>query len=161
MDHAHTVIDAKWQLKEAHTILHNVQKQAKQIHDSFLEDHAKHLANTREITKAATVQQILHAERQTITFQKSGKWLKGTEYAQLTHVLIPDEPDNLPHTTWTPIIDAQELYSILMKEGQLHYHQAAETPLVNGPFAEQIGPFDDNDYCDAILQVPLTHPILL
>ena len=53
--------------------------------------------------------------------------------------------------TWKPIIEAQELYDILTKEGQLNYHQAAETPLVNGPYAKKIGPFDDNDYCDTIL----------
>ena len=66
--------------------------------------------------------------------------------------MIPDDPANITNTTWTPVIDAQELYHILTKEGQLHYHQAAETPLVSGPFAEKIGPFDDNDYYDAILQ---------
>ena len=56
MDRACAIIDAKHQLKEAYTILHNVQKNAKQIRDSFLEDHAEHLANTKEITKAAAVQ---------------------------------------------------------------------------------------------------------
>ena len=151
MDHACAIIDAKCQLKEAYTILRHIQKHAKQIRDSFVEDHAEHLVNTREITKVATVQQILHAEHQMITFWKLRKWLKGNEYAQLTHVLIPDEPDNLTHTTWTLIVDAQKLYRILTKEGQLHYHQAAETPLVCGPFAEKIGLFDDNEYCDTIL----------
>ena len=99
----------------------------------------------------AVVQQILRAERQTITFQKLGTWLKGHEYAQLTCVLVPDNANNLAHTTWNLIVDAQELYKLLMSEGQLHYCQAAETPLVKGPFATKIEPFEDNEYCNAIL----------
>ena len=62
MDHAHTIIAAKKQLKDAYQTLQKVQKHARQIRDSFLEDRAKHLASTKEITKAAAVQQILHAE---------------------------------------------------------------------------------------------------
>ena len=89
MDQAHAIIAAKKQLKEAYTVLHKVQQHAKQKQDSFLEDHAEHLASTREILKAAAVQQILHAECQTITFWKIGTWLKGHKYAQLTCVLVP------------------------------------------------------------------------
>ena len=55
MDRAHAIIAAKKQLKEAYTVLHKVQKHAKQIRDSFLKDHAEHLANTQEIMKAAAV----------------------------------------------------------------------------------------------------------
>ena len=151
MDQARAIIDARKQVKEAYTILQKVQKHAKQICDSFLEDLAKHLANTREITKAAAVQQILHAECQMVTFWKLGTWLKGNEYTQLTWVLVSNDFTDIAKMTWKPIVEAQELYDILTKEGQLHYYQAAETPLVNGPFAEKNGPFDDNDYCDAIL----------
>ena len=85
------------------------------------------------------------------TIRKLGTWLKGQEYAQLTRVLVPDDTTNLAQTTWMPIVDAKDLYHILTSKGQLHYHRAAETPLVRGPFAEKIGPFDDNEYCDAIL----------
>ena len=59
----------------------------------------EHLASTQEITKAAAVQQILCAERQTITFQKLGTWLKGHKYAELTRVFVPDDANNLAHTT--------------------------------------------------------------
>ena len=86
-----------------------------------------------------------------MTFRKLGTWLKGMEYAQLTRVLVPDDTTNLAQTTWTPIVDAQELYQLLTNKGQLHYQQATETPLVKGLFAEKLGPFDDNDYCNAIL----------
>ena len=64
---------------------------------------------------------------------------------------MPNNPNDLNSTTWKPILDAQELFEVLTKEGQLHYRQAAETPLVNGPFAKKIGPFDNNKYCDEIL----------
>ena len=33
----------------------------------------------------------------------------------------------------------------------MHYHHAAATPLVNGPIAAEIGPFDGNEYGDMIL----------
>ena len=99
----------------------------------------------------ATVQQILHAECQTMMFQQLGTWLKGNEYAQLTHVFVPNDANNLAQTTWKPIVDAQELYQLLTTEGQLHYCQAAKTPLVKGTFADKIRPFDDNDYCTTIL----------
>ena len=112
-------------------------KHARQIRDQFLEDRAEHLASTKEITKAAAVRQILCAERQTITFRKLGTWLKGQEYAQLTHVLVPDDPTNIAQTTWMPIVDAHALHQTLTSEEQIHYCQAAETPLVKGPFAEK------------------------
>ena len=99
MDRAHAIIPAKKQVKEAYTVLCKVQKHAKQIRDSFLEDHAEHLASTWEIMKAAAVQQILHAECQTTTFRKLGTWLKGHEYAQLTCVLVPGDANNLAQTT--------------------------------------------------------------
>ena len=85
------------------------------------------------------------------TFWKLGTWLKGHEYAQWTWVLVPDDATNLAQTTWKPIVNAKELYQLLTSKGQLHYHQAAETPLVKGPFTARIGPFTDNEYCDAIL----------
>ena len=151
MDHAQAILRTKQQLKEAYATLHKVQKNAKQIWDSFLMDRAKHLADTQNIQKAAAVQQLLRAEHQMITFRKLGTWLKETEYNQLTRVLIPDNPTNLTNTTWKTVVEAQELYDILMKEGQTHYRQAADTPLVSGPFAKKIGPFDDNEYCDEIL----------
>ena len=64
---------------------------------------------------------------------------------------MPDNPNELETTNWKPILDAQELFDVLTKEGQTHYRQAAETPLVKGPFAEKIGPFDNNEYCNEIL----------
>ena len=151
MDRAHAIIAAKKQLKEAYNVQRKVQKHTKQIQDSFLEDRVEHLASTREIMKVAVVKQILCAERQTITFQKLGTWLKGHKYAQLTCVLVPDDANNLAQTTWKPIDNTQELYKLLMSEGQLHYRQAAKTPLVKDPFSTKIGPFEDNKYCDAIL----------
>ena len=151
MDCAQAIIHAKKQLKEAYATLRKVQKHAKQIRDSFLMDRAEHLANTSNITKANALQQLLCTERQTLTFRKLRSWLKGNEYTQLTRVMVPDDPNDLAKTTWKTVVEAQELYDILTKEGQTHYHQAAATPLVNGPFAQKIGPFDDNEYCDAIL----------
>ena len=97
MDCAHTIIAAKKQLKDAYQTLQKVQKHAQQIRDSFLEDHAEHLASTKEITKAAAVCQILRAKHQTMTFWKLGTWLKGQEYAQLTCVLVPDDKSRANH----------------------------------------------------------------
>ena len=73
-------------------------------------------------------------------FWKLGTWLKGHKYAQLTCVLVPDDATNLAQATWRLIVDAKELYQILTSEGQLHYHQAAETPLVKGPFTAKLDP---------------------
>ena len=66
-------------------------------------------------------------------------------------MLIPDNPHDLANTTWTPVVNAQELYDTLIKEGQTHYHQATETPLITGPIADKIRPFDDSEYCNTIL----------
>ena len=52
---------------------------------------------------------------------------------------------------WSSIIEAQALFEVLTKDSQEHFHQAAETPFVSGPIASKIGPFADNDYCDAVL----------
>ena len=84
MDRAQAIINAKRQLKEAYTTLCKIQKNAKQIWDSFLMDRAEHLVNTSNIQKAAAVQQLLRAKQQMTTFQKLGSWLKENEYTQLT-----------------------------------------------------------------------------
>ena len=80
-----------------------------------MKDQTEHLATTRDIAKAAAVQHLLCAEHQASTFQKLSKWLKGDEYAQLTSVLIPDDPTNLTHTTWTSVVEAQALHDVLTK----------------------------------------------
>ena len=109
------------------------------------------MAKTWQLTKAQAIQQILQAEQQAVTFRKLGRWLKGSEYQQLTRILIPDHPQDLPTTTWTSIVDTNDLHAILTKEGQMHYRQAASSPLVSGPIGEKIGPFDDNTHGDKIL----------
>ena len=111
----------------------------------------EHLAETRQLTKAQAIRQILQAEQQAVTFQKLGRWLKANEYHQLTRILKPDNPQDLNTTTWTSIADAAELHDILTKEGQMHYQQAASSPLVSGPIGAKIGPFDDNSHGDDIL----------
>ena len=111
----------------------------------------EHLAETWQLMKAQAIQQILQAEQQAMTFQKLGQWLKGNEYQQLTRILTPDNPQDLSTTTWTSIINANDLHAILTKESQMHYQQAASSPLVSGPIGEKIGPFDDNTHGDEIL----------
>jgi hypothetical protein len=91
------------------------------------------------------------AERSSSIFKRLGKWLKGQEYVTTDCILVPDDPDNLIDTTWSSIIEAQALSEVLTKDSQEDYHQAAETPFVSGPVASKIGPFVDNDYCDAVL----------
>ena len=121
MDRANAIITAKQQLKDAYAVLRTIQKHAKSIRDQFLVDRAEHLATTRDISKAAAIQQLLRAERQAITFRKLGYWLKENEYTQLTRILVPDNPNELATTNWKPILDAKELFDVLTKEGQTHY----------------------------------------
>ena len=151
MDRAQAIISAKQQLKEAYKVLRQVQANARQIRDSFLIDCAKHLAQTRQLTKAQAIQQLLQAELQAVTFRKLCHWLKDNEYHQLTRILTPDNPQDLNTTTWTSITNADDLHDILTKEGQTHYGQATTSPLVSGPIGAKIGPFDDNTYGDDIL----------
>jgi hypothetical protein len=54
---------AKVQISEAYNILRKAQKHAKRIRETFLKDRAEHLAETRDMTKAAAVRQLLLAER--------------------------------------------------------------------------------------------------
>ena len=77
--------------------------------------------------------------------------MKGTQHTSLDRILTPDNPHDLPNTTWTMVVEAQALYKVLTKAGQEHFSQAANTPFVTGPIADKIGPFADNDYCEAIL----------
>ena len=148
---AEAIIHAKAQLKAAYAVLRQVQRDAKKIRDSFLDDRAEHLAETRQIDKATAVRQLLRAERQAAIFKRLGIWNKGNEHLQLDRILAPDDPDDPANSTWTAIVEAQALHEILTHEGQRHFRQAADTPFVTGPIAEKIGPFDDNEYCDAIL----------
>ena len=151
LDRAQAIIKVKQQLKEAYKVLHQVQANAQQIQDSFLVNHAEHLAETWQLMKAQVIRQILQAEQQAVTFWKLGWWLKDNKYQQLTRVLIPDHPQDLSTTTWTSIVNANDLHAVLTKEGQMHYRQAASSPLVSGPIGEKIGPFDDNTHGDEIL----------
>jgi hypothetical protein len=69
----------------------------------------------------------------------------------MDRILIPNDPNDLTNTTWSTVIEAQALFEVLMKDSQAHYRQAAETPFVTGPIASKIGPFANNEYCDAVL----------
>ena len=131
LDRAQAIIKAKQQLKEAYKVLRQVQANARQIRDSFLINRAEHLAETRQLTKAQAIRQILQAEQQAVTFRKLGRWLKNNEHHQLTRILTPDNPQDLNTTSWTSIADADQLHDILTKEGQTHYRQAASSPLVS------------------------------
>jgi hypothetical protein len=149
---AEAIIHAKAQLKAAYAVLRQVQRDAKKIRDSFLDNRAEHLAETRQIDKATAVRQLLRAEQQAAIFKRLGIWIKGNEHLQLDRILAPDDPDDPANSTWTAIVEAQALHEILTHEGQRHFRQAADTPFVTGPVAEKIGPFEDNEHCDAILQ---------
>jgi hypothetical protein len=105
------------------------------------------------MTKAAALHQLLQAEQQYAIFRHLGVWLlKGKEHVILDHILLPDEPDNLATTTWTSVIEALALYEVLLASSQKHFNQDADTPFATGLVADKLGPFADNDYCDAILQ---------
>lgn len=56
-------------------------------------------------------------------------------------------------TQHAPIIEAQALFKVLTTAGgHAHFGQAADTPFVKGPVADnKIGPSINNDYCTAIL----------
>jgi hypothetical protein len=70
----------------------------------------------------------------------------------MDRMLVPDDPDNLQNTTWSSVIEAQALFEVLPKDCQKHFQQAEETPFVTRPIADKIGPFEDNEYCDAVLE---------
>jgi hypothetical protein len=144
------ITDARAQVKDAYMALRTVQTHARTIRDRFLEDRAQHLADTQNMTKSAAVNQLLRAERQCTMFRRLRKWIKGAEHITLDRILVPDDPDTAD-TTWTSVVEAQALYEVLLADGQRHFNQAAPTPFVTGPIAAKFGPFDDNDYCDDIL----------
>jgi hypothetical protein len=150
-EHSEAVIQAKRQMKEAYAMLRRIQSNAKQIRETFLEDLAAHLAETRRMDKATVIKQLLRAERQSIIFKRLGIWVKGREHHNLDRILVPDDPDNLQDTTWTSVVEATALYEVLNHAGQQHFRQASSTPFVTGPIADRFGPFADNHYCDAIL----------
>ena len=80
-----------------------------------------------------------------------GQWWKENEFAQFTCVLVPEHSNALLTTTWKTVSNANVLHDVLTKDGQTQYRQAADSPLVQGPIASFISPFDDNKYGDAIL----------
>jgi hypothetical protein len=142
---------AKTLIMEAYKTLCKVQKNARRIRETFLEDRAKHIAETREIVKAAALRQLFSAERSSSIVKRLGIWFQSKEYTMLDRMLIPDNPSDLTNTTWSTVIEAQVLFEVLTKDCQEHFYQAAETPFITGPVMEKIGPFADNKYCDAVL----------
>jgi hypothetical protein len=148
---AEEIIRAKAQVKAAYATLRQVQKDARKIRDSFLEDRAEHLAETQHTTKAAALRQLLRAEKQAAIFRRLGLWLKDDEYTKLDRLMVPNDPQETT-ATWSAIIEAAALFDVLTTDGQNHFRQAADTPFVTGLIATKLGPFDDNDHSDAILQ---------
>ena len=65
--------------------------------------------------------------------------------------MVPDDPQDTT-ATWSTIIEATALFDVLTTDGQNHFRQAADTPFVTGPIATKLGPFDNNEHSDAILQ---------
>jgi hypothetical protein len=123
------ITKARSQIKDAYSLLRKVQMKAKQIRETFLEDCATHLEETRAITKAAALRQLISAERSSSIFKRLGIWFKGKEYTSMDRMLIPDDPDDLKNTTWSSVIKAQALFEILTKDCQRHFQQAEETHL--------------------------------
>jgi hypothetical protein len=148
---AEEIIRAKAQFKAAYAVLRQVQKDARKIRDTFLEDRAEHLAKTQHITKATALKQLLKAEKQAAIFRRLGLWIKDDEHIKLDILLVPDDPNN-PMATWSTIVEAADLFDVLTTDGQNHFRQAANTPFVTGPLANKLGPFEDNEHSDAILQ---------
>ena len=66
---AEAIIQAKAQLKEAYSVLRQVQQNATKIRESFLDDRAEHLANTRNIQKETALRELIRAERQSSIFK--------------------------------------------------------------------------------------------
>jgi hypothetical protein len=65
--------------------------------------------------------------------------------------MVPNDPQETT-ATWSAIIEAAALFDVLTTDGQNHFRQAADTPFVTGLITTKLGPFDDNDHSDAILQ---------
>jgi hypothetical protein len=103
------------------------------------------------MTQAPALRQLIAAERSSSIFKRLGIWLKGKECFSMDLILVPDEPNDIVHTSWSSIVEAQALYEVLTKASQEHFYQVVETPFVTGPIAEKYGPFADNKYCDVIL----------
>jgi hypothetical protein len=76
---AEEIIRAKAQVKAAYAVLWQVQKGARKIRDTFLEDRAEHLVETQNTTKVAALRQLLQAEKQAAIFWHLGLWLKDDE----------------------------------------------------------------------------------
>jgi hypothetical protein len=148
---AEMIMQAKAQVRDAYLALRSVQKNARLIRDQFLDDRAQHLADTQNLMKAAAVTQLLRAERQCAIFRRLRTWLKGAKHITLDRILVPDDPNNPNDSDWTSIVETQALYEVLLTDGQKHFNQAAPTPFVTGPISAKFGPFDDNDFCDDIL----------
>jgi hypothetical protein len=118
------------QIKDAYALLRKVQKNAKQIRETFLDDCATHLEETRAITKAAARHQLISAEQSSSIFKRLGIWFKGKEYTSMDRMLVPEDPDDLKNTTWSSVIEAQALFEVITKDCQKYFQQAEETPFV-------------------------------
>lgn len=77
----------------------------------------------------------------------------------LDWILVRDDPDNHTDTSWTSIIEEHASFKVLTKESQEHFQQASETSFVSGPIGYKIGPFEDNEYCDALIEAQTTFKV--
>jgi hypothetical protein len=98
------ITKARSQIKDASSLIRKVQKNAKQITETFLEDCATHLEEMHAITKAAALQQLISAERSSSVFKLLGICFKGKEYMSMDRMLVPDDPDDIKNTTWSSVL---------------------------------------------------------
>jgi hypothetical protein len=151
-DRESAIARAKHNVAQATEIRDAILTRASDLRETDLELQAEAEASRNNTTKANVIKAILRREREAGIFSRLRFHISGKSFNQLDELLTPDDPNDVNNCTWTAVVNRQAMWEVLLHQGREHFSQARDTPFATGPIANLIGPFDDNEYSEKILE---------
>ena len=151
-DRASNIARAKENLAMAKRMVTDVNQHASALRETGLQLLTEQYAEEHNASKETALKQLLRKERLSQIYKKLGSHVSGKYYDPLKCLLIPDDPTDPDNTTWTALLKVEAIWEALLHQGRAHFSQASDTPFATGPIADKVGPFEQNEFSDKILQ---------
>ena len=141
-------------LKQASGKLHQAWKALQRVQDksaSLRDQHLARQADTARIetgmSSAKAIQAIKRKELQRDAFQLISRHINPNTKAPLTRILVP----KVDGSGIIEVADPEVMAQALLDQAKKHFGQAKDTPMVAGPIAEHIGPFEYNEASEKVV----------
>eukprot|EP00957_Ditylum_brightwellii_P098075 7470930-Ditylum_brightwellii.AAC.1 len=136
-------------LTKARGLLKTAQQQAVQLQDKYLEEMAALMTTWNNTDIATIIKNIRHHEEIKHSFKILRPISKGAQGGVVSTILVPntlqspclydDVVSSLQFaTSWTSIVDDDEVSARLLLQNKLHLHQVRDMPCAYGPLKDYI-----------------------